>query len=188
MSGKTVHSESVSLRLLVERCASGDLDAFGDVYDLLAPRVYGVARRVLCDRTHAEDVTQEVFTELWRKAGCYDATRGSVSAWVMTIARRRAIDRVRSEQARRTREHRDVSLVPVGAAEPDGVLVAAEEHRSVRTTVAGLGPAHLEVLEMAYYGGLTHRQIAIELDLPLGTVTTRIRVGLTALRAAQADG
>jgi RNA polymerase sigma-70 factor (ECF subfamily) len=163
--------------------ADGDQAAFALVYDALAPTVYGVVRRVLRDPAQAEEVTQEVFVEIWRQAARFDASRGSVRTWSHTIAHRRAVDRVRSEQS-----HRDRQASVAGAADPPATpeegAVDADDQRRAKAAMATLPAQQREALELAFYDGLTHVQIADHLGVALGTVKTRIRDGLIRLRTA----
>jgi RNA polymerase sigma-70 factor (ECF subfamily) len=171
------------LTSVIAAVAAGDDVAFASLYDALAPTVFGVVKRVLRDPAQAEEVTQEVFVELWRQATRYDPSRGSPRTWAVTIAHRRAVDRVRSEQA-----HRDRHAV-VGAAavesppSPEDESLDVDDRRRAREALGGLPAAQREALELAYYDGLTHVQIAERLDVALGTVKTRIRDGLIRLRS-----
>jgi RNA polymerase sigma-70 factor (ECF subfamily) len=174
-------------RLDLERCigrvAAGDQVAFAALYDQLAPTVFGVVRRVLRDPSQAEEVTQEVFTEIWRQATRFDAGRGSVRTWAVTIAHRRSVDRVRSEQAHRDRQRRNAAVDVAGDPTPEDTAVDTEDRERARKAMADLSDAQREALELAFYDGLTHVQIADQLGIALGTVKTRIRDGLIRLRA-----
>lgn len=168
---------------LLRRIARGDRDAFAELYDQLGAAVYGLVRRVLRDPAQSEEVAQEVFLEVWRQAPRFDQARGSARAWVLTMAHRRAVDRVRSEQSSRTREDR----VGAGSTERDTDVVAEEvqaraEQKRVRAALGALTPLQREAVTLAYYGGHTYREVAELLDTPLGTVKTRLRDGLIRLR------
>lgn len=170
------------LTTYLARVADGDQAAFASLYDLLAPSVYGVVRRVLRDPSQTEEVTQEIFVEIWKRATRFDVTRGSVRTWAVTIAHRRAVDRVRSEQSHRDR------LLSVGASTietqgtPEDDAMDADDRTRARAAMSTLPPVQREALELAFYDGLTHVQIADRLDVALGTVKTRIRDGLIRLR------
>jgi RNA polymerase sigma-70 factor (ECF subfamily) len=172
--------------VLVALVAGGDQAAFATLYDHLAPAVFGVVRRVLRDPAQSEEVTQEVFVELWRQAGRFDAGRASVKTWAVMIAHRRAVDRVRSEQAHRDRQERTFAEPPAPAG-PEDVAVEAEERQGARRAMDALPTVQRQVLELAFYDGLTHVQIAERLDVALGTVKTRIRDGLIRLRASAGE-
>jgi RNA polymerase sigma-70 factor, ECF subfamily len=172
------------LAVLVERIGRGDQDALAALYDESSSLVYGLASRILRDEAAAEDVTLEVYTQAYRQASTYDAQRGSPLAWLMTMTRSRAIDRLRAEsRTRRWEESLEaIENFPAGTAGPDERSVVAEDQARVRAALAALGAEHRQVIEMAYYGGLTHREIAAALGQPLGTVKTRIRAGMMLLR------
>lgn len=172
-----------SLDGLLLSAAGGDRAAFAGVYDLLAPVVFGVARRVLRDSALAEEVAQEVFVEMWRKARCFDHGRGDARAWAVTIARRRAIDRVRSEATHRRRQARAGLLSDaVDDASEDDDAIRREDRRRARAALSQVTDRQRKVLEMAFYDGLTTTEIAELLNEPVGTVKTRIRDGLIRLR------
>jgi RNA polymerase sigma-70 factor, ECF subfamily len=175
--------EDLDLETCIGRVAAGDQVAFATLYDQLAPTVFGVVRRVLRDPAQAEEVTQEVFTEIWRQATRFDAGRGSVRTWAVTIAHRRSVDRVRSEQARRDRQSRNAALDLAADPTPEDTALDAEDRERARAAMAELSDAQREALELAFYDGLTHVQIAEQLGIALGTVKTRIRDGLIRLRA-----
>lgn len=176
--------ENLGLETCIGRVAAGDQGAFVLIYDQLASTVFGVARRVLRDPAQAEEVTQEVFTEIWRQATRFDATRGSVRTWAVTIAHRRSVDRVRSEQAHRDRQTRQATLDVPADPMPEDTALDSEDRERARAAMAALSVAQREALELAFYDGLTHVQIADHLGIALGTVKTRIRDGLIRLRAA----
>jgi len=168
---------------LLTLVARGDQVAFETVYDRVAPAVFGLVLRVLRDSAQAEEVTQEALLEVWRTAGRFDPARGTALAWVMTIAHRRAVDRVRSERAAAEREARVASAAPPPAA--DEVAEAVEssfEAQRVRHCLDGLTGAQRESITLAYYSGLSYPQVASALGVALGTVKTRIRDGLRRLR------
>ncbi len=167
--------------------ALGDQQAFAELYDLLSARVHGVVLRVLRDPAQAEEVTQEVFVELWRIAPRYDPAKGSPAAWATTIAHRRAVDRVRSEQSERGRVEREAARV--GPADADATAdpvvdehFAAFERGRVRRALDRLTEVQRQAVELAYFSGYTYREVAVLLDLPEGTVKTRIRDGMIRLR------
>ncbi|GGR59220.1 RNA polymerase sigma-70 factor (ECF subfamily) [Nocardioides luteus] len=168
--------------VLLAAVAGGDLDAFGRLYDDLAPLVFGVARRVVRDPARAEEVAQEVFTELWRQAARFDASRGSVRTWASTIAHRRAVDAVRSTEASRAREDHVARREPVDVAGPEDAIVTAAEHEGVRRCLESLTPLQSQAVRLAYYQGFTYPEVAQLLDRPLSTVKTRMRDGLIRLR------
>jgi RNA polymerase sigma-70 factor, ECF subfamily len=170
------------LEELLLRVARGDSSGYAELYDRTAPLVYGIARRVVVAPAMAEEVAQEVFSEVWRLAPRFDPDRGAATTWISTMAHRRAVDRVRSEQAHRDRTER------VGRRhhEPpyDDVADTVElhlEHDRVRTALAALPQLSREAIEHAFYGGRTYREVAEQLDVPLGTVKSRIRAGLRQL-------
>jgi RNA polymerase sigma-70 factor, ECF subfamily len=169
---------------LVRRMAAGDREAFGAFYDRYAPLVYPLIMRIVRDRTDAADVLQDVFWEAWQGARAYDPARGTPEAWMITRARTRAIDRVR---ALRRRGETFVPPIDEGlaAAPPEGggdAAERAEDRGVIRTALEALPAAQREAIELAYYAGLTQTEIAQRLKQPLGTVKTRIRLGLERLR------
>ncbi|MEV3937907.1 ECF RNA polymerase sigma factor SigK [Glycomyces sp. NPDC049804] len=178
-----VAAEPLTAEALLHRTALGEDDAFADLYDLMAPRVYGLCLRVLRDPAQAEEVAQEVLLEVWRTATRFDERRGSAGAWITTIAHRRAVDRVRSAQAAGERERRATAE----AAEPEYDSVAETaanrmEHRQVRRCLKTLTELQRQAVTLAYYGGHTYRQVAALLETAVPTVKTRIRDGLGKLR------
>lgn len=174
---------------LLVRVATGDQDAFAALYDTVAARLHGLARRVLRDPALAEEVTQEVFLQAWREADRFDPARGSAVAWLLTLTHRRAVDRVRSEQAQSDRllkyESRSTTTPYDTTAEQ---AIQGLEAGRVRRALDEVGEPHRSALELAYLGGLTHREVADRTGVPLGTAKTRIRDGLHKLRHAMTGG
>jgi len=163
---------------LMQRLASGDQGALGEVYDRYAGLVNGLALRILRNTAEAEDVVQDVFVQVWREAARFDGARGSVQAWVCVIARSRAVDRLRRRTARREDgEPATLSVEGRGSGEDEPVIAA-----TVRKALDRLTAEQREPLELAYYEGLTQVEIAERLREPLGTIKTRMRTGLIRLR------
>ncbi|TCO57352.1 ECF RNA polymerase sigma factor SigK [Actinocrispum wychmicini] len=168
---------------LLPRVARGDDVAFEQLYRQLSAPVFGLVQRVLRDPAQSEEVAQEVFLELWRSATRYSRDRGTVLSWVMTIAHRKAVDRVRSAQAsteRDTRAARAESIRPFD--EVTEVVTGRLEREQVRRCMGSLTDLQRESVMLAYYQGYTYREVAHLLDSPLGTVKTRLRDGLIRLR------
>jgi RNA polymerase sigma-70 factor (ECF subfamily) len=169
------------LAALVSQVARGDEAAFRAVYDQASGPVLGIVRRILRDPAQSEEVMQEVLLEVWRTAGRFDLEAGSAIAWIMTMAHRRAVDRVRSEHSAARRELRAALLT----VDYDEVAEAAEinlDHERVRRCLTTLTELQREAVTLAYYGGYTYREVAELLGVAVGTVKTRMRDGLIRLR------
>jgi RNA polymerase sigma-70 factor, ECF subfamily len=165
--------------------ARGDQAAFGELYDQLAPLVHGIVRRVVRDPAQTEEVTQEVLVEVWRTAARFDPTRGAVRSWIATMAHRRAVDRVRSEQASRDRSERVGTRDRERAFDEVSEQVELRfEHQQVRDALSALTDLQRQAVELAYFQGYTYREVSELLDTPLGTIKTRMRDGLIRLRDA----
>ncbi|WP_109030842.1 sigma-70 family RNA polymerase sigma factor [Streptomyces rubrogriseus] len=176
-------SSQPDLQQLIREVALGDEDSFAAVYDAVAGSVLGVVRAVLRDQAQSEEVAQEVLVEVWRTAPRYRPERGTVINWVLTLAHRRAVDRVRSVEAAAARDHRAALLDRT--PEYDEVTEQVEsrlEREQVRRCLRTLTDIQRQSVTLAYYRGLTYRQVAEALALPLGTVKTRLRDGLIRLR------
>jgi len=181
-------SSEVDLDLL-QRITTRDESALAELYDRHSRRVYAIIMRVLGSRTDAEDVLQETFVRVWSRADSYDAVLGSPATWLVRIARNRAIDRLR---ARRLRGHVNVepavhdgaprSVEPVTHDTPETVLEGLTTAGAVRTALATLTPDQRALIEAAFFEGYTHSELATRFGVPLGTVKTRIRTGLAAMR------
>lgn len=167
----------------IERAAAGDHAAFSIFYDEIAPVVYGTVLRVLKNAAMAEEVTQDVFVELWRQAPRFDTTKGSPRSWAATIAHRRAVDRVRSEESARRREETDARQAAATLDDVADEVATNLDRVRVAEALDRLTPPQREAVDLAYYGGHTYREVATILDVPEGTVKTRIRDGLTRLRS-----
>ena len=175
----------------LRRLASGDGDAAGHLYDRHARAIYSLVLRIVADEGDAEDVVQEVFAQAWRQAARYDVSRGAVGAWLLMMARTRAIDRLRARRARpaaQTVEDDRMFELPTGAPDAAMEMIDAEQARLVQRALNGLPLLQRLAIELAYYEGLTQREIAARLEEPLGTVKTRIRLGLLKLRDVLAVG
>ncbi|MDY7102447.1 MAG: ECF RNA polymerase sigma factor SigK [Actinomycetota bacterium] len=170
---------------LLVRAGRGERAAFPDIYDALSGTVYGLTRRIVRDPELAEDVTQDAFVEIWRLAPRFDPERGSARSWMLTIAHRRAVDRVRREQAHRDRHERaESSHAPPSHDETSESVVLADEHHDIASGLDQLTDLQRQAITLAFYEGRTHKEIAQLLDIPLGTTKTRIRDGLIRLRDA----
>ena len=176
-----------ALASVIERVQRGDQQAFATLYDALSPKIFGAVKRVLRDPAMSEEVTQEVFVEIWQQAGKFDPDRASVSTWAMTMARRRAVDRVRREQSQRNRVEALAGRRDETSIEPGEQVVDGIEAGAVRDALAGLPDDQREILVLSFLEGLPHGEIAERLDLPLGTVKGRVRGGLKKLRAGLED-
>jgi RNA polymerase sigma-70 factor, ECF subfamily len=183
LSGRRETRRNVHLDTLLGRVASGDVVAFEQLYDETMAAVYGLAVRVLRDRAQAEEVAQEVMVEVWRKAARYDPARGGAMAWIMTLAQRRAVDRVRSERAAAERDDRAARREPPAA--PDGVaelVLGRLDGQRLRDCMDHLTPPQRQSITLAYYDGYTYREVAERIGIPLGTVKARMRDGMIRLR------
>ena len=172
------------LLALIGRVGRGDQAALASLYDQTSSLIHGLALKILSDESAAEDVTLDVYLQAFRQASSYDPERGSPLGWLLTFARSRAIDRLRSDARRRRRE---VPLETLEAAratssDPAESAVGGEARRAVREALAALTPEQRWPIELAYYTGMSHSEIAEALGQPLGTIKTRIRTGMLALR------
>jgi RNA polymerase sigma-70 factor (ECF subfamily) len=174
---------------LLRACGRGDQTAFARLYDATGSRVFGLAVRVVRDPAQAEEVAQEAFLEIWRTSGRFDPAKGSPLGWMLTITHRKAVDRVRSAEAstrRDTTYHQQNQ--PVDHDSTAEAATASLEARRIRGALSSLTPVQREALELAYFGGYTHTEVATMLDLPVGTAKTRIRDGLIRLRDTMGVG
>jgi len=169
------------LDALLTLVARGDQGAFEALYERLARPAYGLIRKVLRDPAQSEEVVQEVLLEVWRTASRFDPARGGAATWVLTIAHRRAVDRVRSEAAAAGREQRTSRVPAAGDAVADSVE-ATLDAELLRRCLAGLSDVQRESITLAYYGGYTYPEVAKLLEVALGTIKSRIRDGLNRLR------
>ena len=168
---------------LLARSARGDESAFAELYDATSARAYGLALRVVRNPAHAEEVTHEAYVDAWRQSSSYDAARGSAVGWLLTIVHRKAVDRVRAVEAATRRDavwHTEAHPVPHDQTAE--TAHASLEAQRVRSAVTTLTDVQREAVELAYFGGYTHTEVAALLDVPVGTAKTRIRDGLIRLR------
>jgi RNA polymerase sigma-70 factor (ECF subfamily) len=177
-------SEDTSVALIVQ-VSRGDESALAQLYDRTNSLVYGLALRIVRDPSAAEDIMLEVYLQVWRTAQSFDAARGTVSSWLVTLVRSRAIDWLRSRQARRANLSQPLDDAPIlrdHRPNPEQVNQEADRARFVRKAMAGLAPGQRRAIELAYFSGLSQSEIASQTGLPLGTVKTRIRLGMIQLR------
>ncbi|HKV41609.1 MAG TPA: sigma-70 family RNA polymerase sigma factor [Blastocatellia bacterium] len=185
MPGEPTQTEpDIDKSALIRAIAKGDQSALAALYDSTSRLVFGLVLRIVQDPATAEEVALDVYTQVWRQAGLYDRERGAPLAWLMTIARSRAIDRLRSS---RQDDRRKEPLETAGeqtsqTASPEEASVLSERKQFVRSALGSLSPEQRQVIELAYYRGLSHSEIASEIGQPLGTVKTRSRLGMIKLR------
>jgi RNA polymerase sigma-70 factor (ECF subfamily) len=179
-------------RRLVRAAAAGSSDALADLYDRHAPMVFGLASRITGRQEDAEEVVQDVFAQIWKQAARYEGGRGTVAAWIVILTRTRAIDRLRARAARPDQgadvAPDGVSTLMSGAPDPEHVTLSSEEAGHIRRALRDLPTDQRSLVELAYYDGLTHSEIARQTGVALGTVKTRIRTAMTTLREALRAG
>ena len=168
---------------LLERVSIGDQAAFSELYDEVSPRVFGLVKRLLVDHSQSEEVMQEIFLEIWQSASRFDPNKGGASTWILTMAHRRAVDRVRASQSSRDRDIR------IGIrdrdSEYDHVSESVEvkfEHERVERAMERLTELQRQAITLSYYGGYTNSEVSEMLSVPIGTIKTRIRDGMIRLR------
>jgi len=168
----------------IARCGGGDQSALGALYDESSSLIYGVVNRILQNREDAEEVTLDVYTQVWRSAKDYSPERGSPATWLIMLARSRALDRARSRQRRPSGDAPLEELAELRSAEalPEETAVSGQQRRLVLQAMATLAPEQRLAIELSFFGGLSHSELAEKLGEPLGTVKTRIRLGMTKLR------
>jgi len=178
-----VDDEHMTDEDLLVRTARGDTAAFEELYDRYSARVYGLVKRIVRDPTLSQDATQVVMTELWKTAARFDPDRGAAASWILTLAHRRAIDVVRREQSSRDRIQRAGRTQMERPADTiaEGVVME-DEHAEVRAAMHHLTELQREAIQMAWFDGYTYREVAAALDVPLGTIKTRMRDGMIRLR------
>jgi RNA polymerase sigma-70 factor (ECF subfamily) len=173
-------------RQILAAVAGGSADALERLYDRYAATAYGLARRILAQQDLAEEVVQDVFAQVWREAGRYDAARASVAGWIVLLTRTRAIDRLRARRARpdqdRSVDPGDVAPLAARERSPEQVAMSSEDAQAVRSALERLPDEQRALVTLAYYEGLTHSEIAALTGVPLGTIKTRLRAAMTTLR------
>lgn len=169
---------------LLARIAAGDQPALAEFYDAISAKVFGLVMKILADRTVAEEVTMDVYTQVWRRTSTYDTERGTPGSWLMMLAKTRAIDRFRSSYLERGRQVPldQAAELPGDAATPEQYSADLERQRLVQEAMASLSAEQRQAIALAYYWGLSQSEIADRLQLPLGTVKTRMRLGMIRLR------
>lgn len=179
-----------SLAAALRCCASGDQAAFAEVYDATSARAFGLALRVLRDHAQAEEAVQEAYLQVWRQSARFDPSRGSAVSWILMIVHGTAVSQVRSSQSRINREEvyeRQSDPLRVGRADPTGAAAdAAMDADRVREALSQLTELQRSAIELAYFEGHTHTEVAERIGIPLGTAKTRIRDGLLRLRDVMA--
>lgn len=188
MSPVSEHAASTIDSNLLSRVAKGEQQAFSQLYDLSSPLLYSLALRILDNPEESEQLLHDIYLDLWRKVSRYDVGRGTPIAWLITLTRTRALERLRV-RGTRTLPHNgrppDLShSMAMGEQDPTPFDAQADQElrQLVNTAIAGLPPAQQQTIELAYYDGLSHAEIAITLNEPLGTVKTRLRLGMSKLR------
>ena len=169
---------------LVHSIAGGDQFALHALYEMAHRMVFTLVMRITANRETAEELTVDVFHDVWRRASGYDAANGTVIGWIMNQARSRAIDRLRFENRKKRRDSGETQVLAEVAADPRDVLELQEQGRSLRAALTALTPDERQAIETTFFGGLTHAEAATRLNQPLGTIKTRIRSGLHKLRQA----
>jgi RNA polymerase sigma-70 factor, ECF subfamily len=181
----TRSSREAAWHSYVRRCAEGDQSALGALYDESNRYVHGVVLSVLRDAADAEEVTLDVYSQVWRSSAVYSSQRGSVVAWLLTLARSRAIDRLRSRATRHKREEPiedSQRSFPTDDTSPEDSASASQTRKRIQQALNSLPPDQREAVELAYFSGMSHSELAAHLEQPLGTVKTRIRMGMMKLR------
>lgn len=176
-------SRDDELSSLVARIAGGDQQALTSLYDLSSGALFGLLFRILNEHAAAEEALLDVYMQVWRQAGSYDRKRGSPLAWMLTIARSRAIDRLRANrQEWQRRDSFEIVIDRAGGGDVEAAAITSELQQTVRRALDSLPVEQREVIELAYYGGFSHSEIALRLNQPLGTIKTRTRLGMIKLR------
>ncbi len=182
-SGSVPSSRGLAWYDYIRRTALGEVDALSSLYDESSSLVYAVIFHILGNKADAEEATLDVYTQVWQHAVNFQPERGSVNAWLIMLARSRAIDRLRSARAiRESRAEEEALQFPNPMPDPEQLSVESETGARVRRALQALAPAQREAIEMAFYGGYTQTELAERLGQPLGTVKTRIRLGMKKLK------
>lgn len=183
LPGGTEQTSAPTTEELMLRIAAGNESAFEELYDRLSPQVFGLVRRILKDQAQSEEVTQEVFVEAWQQAARYDSTRGKAITWLLTLAHRRAVDRVRASQASKDRDLRQgIKEFQASYDDVEETAIQHDESRRVIQALERLSETQRDAIQLAYFGGYTHIEVAELLKIPVGTAKTRIRDGMNKLR------
>lgn len=167
----------------VRRCAEGDGGALASLYDETGPLVYSVARNIVLNAEDAEEITLDVYSYVWRSAGAFDAHRGTVSTWLVMLARSRSLDKLRARKDPKInlQVNTTADLLPEQAPSVGG-LAAGEQRVLIQRALHQLAPEQRKLIELAFFSGLSHQELSSQLNMPLGTVKTRIRLGICRLR------
>lgn len=174
---------AASQQALLEAVAGGDRQAFAELYDQVSPRVFGLVKRLLRDHAQSEEVTQEIFLEIWQTATRFDPNKGGASTWILTMAHRRAVDRVRASQSSRDRDTRiGIRDHKVDYDQVSETIEIRIEHERVEKAMSRLTELQRQAVTLAYYGGYSHSEVSQMLSVPIGTVKTRLRDGMIRLR------
>ncbi|MFJ6417703.1 ECF RNA polymerase sigma factor SigK [Paeniglutamicibacter sp. NPDC091659] len=181
--GETEHVSAPTPEDLMLQIAEGNENAFEQLYDRLSSQVFGLIRRILKDEAQSEEVTQEVFVEAWQQATRFDAARGKAITWLLTLAHRRAVDRVRASQASKDRDLREgMKEFQESYDDVEETAIQHDESRRVLQALERLSETQRDAIQLAYFGGYTHLEVAELLKIPVGTAKTRIRDGMNRLR------
>jgi len=182
--------DASALAVLLRRVCAEDEDAFAELYDATVGRVYGLALRILREPQSAEEVTEDVFFQVWREARRYDPARGRPLAWILTIARSRALDHLRRRDPAQSHPEPDTLLEaePAAAGGPQDLLAASRDSARLHAALAALDPVPRQMIALAFFRGYTHEEIALHVDLPVGTVKSHIRRALAGLRTSLGPG
>lgn len=183
LSGGTDQTSAPTTEELMLRIATGNENAFEELYDRVSPQVFGLVRRILKDQAQSEEVAQEVFVEAWQQAARYDETRGKAITWLLTLAHRRAVDRVRASQASKDRDLREgIKDFQASYDDVEETAILHDESLRVNQALERLSETQRDAIRLAYFGGFTHLEVAELLKIPVGTAKTRIRDGMNKLR------